>query len=192
MDFSRFAVKSSTKIVRNEQRGAKSGSEKIGEPSPGSPSRTISISEAKLEVEFQRELNVAALESDGQDSATRLALDRLDRGHARALLNVEVAGIDVVVAVIEGVVPLRAELQVKPLGELERLGNHKVHVPIARTGVRIAVALRQTAEAVYAAAMIERRADRNGQGIARANGSARCRVNWKCQPVEQIRSHRRV
>src|ERR1039457_1707769 len=83
--------------------------QKNGEPE-GSPSTTSQID--KGEVELQPKLDVAPL---GRLRAVRNTLLGTNGRHACTLLDVEVSSRDVVVAVVEGVVELAAELHVEPL-----------------------------------------------------------------------------
>ena len=95
--------------------------------------------------------------------------------------------VDVVVAVVERVVELAAELHVKALRQLELLGHNKVEVPEARSAESIAVALRQSAEAVHAVSVIEVLAVRDRQRIAVVDRKAGVRVERQLQVVEQVR-----
>ena len=100
--------------------------------------------------------------------------------------------VDVVVAVVERVVELGAELHVEPLRQLERLGNNEVEVPVSRSAVGIAVALRQSADAVHAVSVVEVLAVRNRQRVARVDRNTGGRVDRQRQVVEHVRRHCRA
>src|SRR5215472_13185516 len=83
-------------------------SKKTGEPegSPGNPQSGY------LEIQLQPELDVAPLIRNSDNPGNRNdALEGLDGRDTSTLLNIEVSGVDVVVAVVEGVIELAAELQ---------------------------------------------------------------------------------
>src|SRR5271166_167899 len=84
----------------------------------------------RLEIDLQPELDVAALGRAGR-ATVGYALHRIHRREVSARLDIQIGGLDVVVAVVKGVVELAAELHVESLRQLERLGNHKVDVPVA-------------------------------------------------------------
>src|SRR5215472_12399071 len=128
----------------------------------GSPQAPRSSPVSESEVQLETELDIAAFQrrSGRNDVATGLAFDGLDGGYTRARLDIKVAGINVHVAVIEGIVEFAAELQVEALCQLERLGNREVHVPKTRPDIGIAMALRQAAVAVHAARVIQAGTDK--------------------------------
>lgn len=101
--------------------------------SPTAPRFDCSF-QLRLEREAQRELHIATLKRASVEGGVEALFDR----YRRAELRIRPAIVQVVVAMVEEIVSLSAELQCRSLGQLERLVRAHIEAVVARSPISVA------------------------------------------------------